>query len=340
MVDGRAGAPNDPAASEGTRERARALLAEAGLTKPPRASSPRRLLTVAIAILVVLAAILAGSLLALDRLQRTVTTTTVPPPTIPAPTPSSIPSGSLPAGPPLASYAMASADAAVLQAVGEGGQPLALERTPAPTFLTDPRRDPVVIYWWTGACTPCAAENEVVVSALEALGGTFRGLTTTTEPGEPGQPAPVATIDLRRAAYRGPVVLEAAEVEDARGRPDQPTTGQARLQAAAYDRSPFAPGSGGYAFVDVAGRYVAVGAGFTPALLRGRSVGAVAGQLAVPTSVLARAILGDALQLAAAVCLTLQELGRPRPGVCASPTVSALEAALPVRAPRGAVPAR
>jgi len=340
MVDGRAGAPNDPAASEGTRERARALLAEAGLTKPPRASSPRRLLTVAIAILVVLAAILAGSLLALDRLQRTVTTTTVPPPTIPAPTTSSIPSGSLPAGPPLASYAMASADAAVLQAVGEGGQPLALERTPAPTFLTDPRRDPVVIYWWTGACTPCAAENEVVVSALEALGGTFRGLTTTTEPGEPGQPAPVATIDLRRAAYRGPVVLEAAEVEDARGRPDQPTTAQARLQAAAYDRSPFAPGSGGYAFVDVAGRYVAVGAGFTPALLRGRSVRAVAGQLAVPTSVLARAILGDALQLAAAVCLTLQELGRPRPGVCASPTVSALEAALPVRAPRGAVPAR
>jgi len=83
-----------------------------------------------------------------------------------------------------------------------------------------------------------------------------------------------------------------------------------------------------------------VGAGFTPALLRGRSVRAVAGQLAVPTSVLARAILGDALQLAAAVCLTLQELGRPRPGVCASPTVSALEAALPVRAPSGAVPAR
>jgi hypothetical protein len=97
---------------------------------------------------------------------------------------------------------------------------------------------------------------------------------------------------------------------------------------------------GRYPVLDVAGQYVTVGAGFVPALLDSLSLRAVASQLAIPDSRLARAIIGNANELDAAVCVALQQLSKQLPAVCSLPAIAAIEQGLPRSAPHGAVRAR
>ncbi|HEV3211894.1 MAG TPA: hypothetical protein VGZ03_00720 [Acidimicrobiales bacterium] len=347
MPDGAGGVPTDAADSpepgraapagppKTTKEIAREALEAAGLTTPPKSTGgPRRLVLFTVVILVVLVLLVVGSLVALGHLKTKVTTPSSTPTSSPSATTTSStttttgPSATLPAGvSPLTAYASASADGVVLRQVGSGGQPILLLRTTARTFITDRSAAPVVVYWWNGTCAPCAAENLVVVSALESLGGTFTGLATTTETG--GFP----TIDLRHARYRGPVVLEASEVDGPTGRPDQPYSAQAGAQFRALDRPPYTKIPGGYPFLDVGGHFVQVGPGFAPSLLAGQSLRTIAADLTAPNSAMTRAIDGNADVLAAAICVTLAELSRPRPAVCANPSVAAIEPALPTSAP-------
>jgi hypothetical protein len=319
-----AGAPTDPL----VKERARALLYEAGLAKPPaRSTASRRVVLLAAVILVVLVVIVAASLTALGHLSSSSTTTT----TVPASTTTTtVPVGHLSAAAALAAFATASRDPALLQSVGAGGQPMDFARSAAPTFITDAHRRPVVVYWWSGDCSPCAPENLVVASALEALGGTFRGLAPGTEPG------PSPTLDLRHARYHGPVVLDAAEVTGPTGRPDQATGAQAAQQFHAFDARPYTPFPGAFPFLDVGGRYVMVGPDFSSALLAGSSFQGIAGRLGTPDDVVTRAVVGSANLLTAAVCVTLSELSQPLPIVCANPAIVALESQLPSVPPHGA----
>jgi hypothetical protein len=319
-----------------TKERAHEALAAAGLsTKPPKSDGARRVVTFAVVILVVLVVVVVGCLIALDHLQSQVTplpttpSTVVPPTT--SPTTTTV-AGAQPSGASttatLAAYETASTDGVVLREVGNGGQPVGLERTASQNFNTDAAANPVVVYWWDGGtCAPCAAENLVVVSALEALGGTFHGLAATTESG------PTATIDLRHASYHGPVLFEAAEVHGANGRVDQSAPPAATAQAAAYDAAPYTKQASALPFLDVGGRYVEIGSGFTSALLAGRSLSQVATTLSTPDDPVSRAVLGSANQLDAAVCTTLAELSRPLPTVCANPAIVSLELTLPTAAP-------
>jgi hypothetical protein len=339
MDPGAAAPPGTPGAAgapqKTTKEIAREALEAAGLTTPPRSTGgPRRLVLFSVVILVVLAVLVAASLVALGHLKtRLTTTTTLPTTTLPATTTTANTSTTSPSGgqrgpSALDAYAAASADGVVLRDVGSGGQPILLARTTARTYITDPAAAPVVVYWWNGTCTPCAAENLVVVSALESLGGTFTGLATTTETGG------FTTIDLRHASYRGPVVLEASEVDGPTGQPDQPYTSQAVAQYRAFDRPPYAKIAGGYPFLDVGGHFVQIGPGFASAQLAGLSLRTIARDLSSPNLALTRAIDGNADVLAAAVCLTLSELSRPRPTICANPSIAAIEPGLPTLAPR------
>ena len=329
-----------------TRERAHEALVAAGLDTPPsRSSGPRRLVIFAAVVLVVLALIVVGSLIALDHLQgkvttTTTTTTTPATPTTVAPTTTTVPliPGHPSSSPPLDAYVTASADGVVLRAVGTGGQPLPIVRTNTADFVTDPSHDPYLVYWWTGACGPCAAENLVVVSALSALGGTFGGLATTTEPAE--GTGTVTTIDLRHATYHGPVVLDASEVDGATGQPDQIPPPLAKSQFVAFDARPFTKDADSYPFLDVGGHFVQVGAGFTSQLLVGLTLRDLATDLTTPDSAVTRAIDGSANELDAAVCVALAELSRPRPTACSNPAIATIEPTLPRVAPRATSAAR
>jgi hypothetical protein len=130
--------------------------------------------------------------------------------------------------------------------------------------------------------------------------------------------------------------LEASEVVGANGLPAQAATSQATAQFRLYDVRPYTKDPGAHPFLDVAGRYVAVGVGYTPALLAGRSLSGIAAGLTTPDTPLTRAILGSANQLVASVCTTLAALSRPLPIVCSNPAILAIEPTLPTTAPRGA----
>lgn len=317
-----------------TRDVAREALLAAGLSKPPPSSNgARRLVVFSTVILVVLVVLVAASLIALDHLKTTVTvptsSTTTVPSTSTTTTSTTMPSaGGPPKGvSPLAAYAAASADGVVLAAVGAGGEEIPFVKTRSRTFITDPSAAPVVVYWWNGTCAPCAAENLVVVSSLEALGGTFKGLSTTTETGG------ITTIDLRHASYHGPIVLEASEVDGPNGRPDQPYGAQAGEQFQSYDVRPYTKDPGAYPFLDVGGHYVEVGPAFASALLQGLTLREIASDLATPDSAVTRSIDGSANELTAAVCRTLTLLSQHQPLVCANQAIVAIEPGLPKAPP-------
>jgi hypothetical protein len=335
---GPAGQP-PAAATEGptksTREIAHEALLAAGLTKPPKSSSgPRRLVMFSLVVLAVLVVLIVASLVALGHLKTTVTlppsTTTTYGSTTTSTTTTTTPAsgGGAPGVSPLVAYGEASANGVVLTAVGAGGQPLTFVRTKSPTYITDPAAAPVVVYWWNGTCTPCAAENLVVVSSLDALGGTFTGLATTTEPGE------TTTIDLSHASYKGPVVLQSAEVDGPTGQPDETYTAQALQQFQAFDRMPYTKDPASYPFVDIGGHYVQVGSGVSAALLQGLSLRRIAADLSNPDAPVTRAIDGNADELTAAICQTLQQLSQRRPLVCANPSIASIEPGLPATAPK------
>jgi len=339
--DPQGAAPTTGATPKLTKEQAHEVLEAAGLAKPPKSTgSPRRLLLYSVVVLVILVVLVVASLVALAHLKtRVTTTTTVPPTSLPTTTSSPTTSSTIrstggPGLSALAAYAAASRNELTLRSVGAGGQPLLFERTTSKTFITDRSAAPVVVYWWNGTCAPCAPENLVVVSALESIGGTFTGLTTTTEPGG------VVTIDLRHASYHGPVVLQSTEVDGPNGRPDQHYSAQAQAQFQAYDRPPFAKVAGGYPFLDIGGHFVQIGPGFAPALLSHLSMRSIARDLATADLPVTRAIDGNADELAAAICVTLSELSRPRPLRCENPSVAAIVPGLPTVAPHTAIATR
>jgi hypothetical protein len=323
-----------PPPEKTTREIARDALLSAGLSKPPKSSGgARRLVVFSTVVLVGLVVVVAGSLIALDHLKTTVTvpssTTTTAPSTSTTTTSTTIPSASgAPKGvSPLVAYGEASADGDVLAAVGPGGEEIPFVETKTKTFITDPSAAPVVVYWWNGTCAPCAAENLVVVSSLDALGGTFKGLSTTTETGG------ITTIDLRHASYHGPIVFEAAEVDGPTGRPDQPYGAQAAQQFQSFDQRPYTKDPGAYPFLDVGGHFVEVGPAFASALLQGLTIREIAKDLATPSSAVTRSIDGSANELTAAICRTLNLLSQRRPLICANQAIAAIEPGLPTAPP-------
>ncbi|MGH9030399.1 MAG: hypothetical protein ACRDV4_12395, partial [Acidimicrobiales bacterium] len=68
-----------------------------------------------------------------------------------------------------------------------------------------------------------------------------------------------------------------------------------------YDRAPYTNEAGSIPFIDIANRYVMVGAGYDPAVLSHLSLHQIAGDLSNTRSPVARAIDGEANLLIAAI---------------------------------------
>jgi hypothetical protein len=206
---------------------------------------------------------------------------------------------------------------AVLDSVGAPAGVQAPSRAPAGTALTAGGK-PLVLYIGAEYCPFCAAERWALALALSRF-GTFTDLSATRSSStdvDPGTP----TLSFYGATYRSPYVAFTA-VETATDQPDgkggyrpleAPTPAEVKLLDA-YD-----PG-GSIPFLDIANRWINVGAPYDPGAL-GRSVDAVAADLSQPGTAAARGVDGTANLLAAAICDVTG--GRPA-AVCASPAVTA-----------------
>jgi hypothetical protein len=186
------------------------------------------------------------------------------------------------------------------------------------TSLTGPKALPEVFYLGAEYCPYCAAERWPMIIALSRF-GTFSGLKTTTSSSSDVYPN-TPTFTFHGATYTSQYIdFVSVETTDRDRNPlESPTAAQQAL-VNQYDTS------GSIPFVDFGNRYAFSGAMYLPDILSGMSWQAVADTLQQPTSNQARAILGSANLITAAVCrLTSDEPA----SVCSSATIQSLEKSL------------
>lgn len=213
--------------------------------------------------------------------------------------------------------------AGVLDVVGAPGPPLVTP--PARLAHAQPLRSggrALVVYVGAEYCPFCAAERWALVVALSRF-GTFSHLGLATSSSQLVFPG-LQSFSFRGVSYRSPyVAFDAVETygsdttaSSGDFAPLQPLTGQASTLMQRLDVPPLAPVPSTLPFVDLGGRYVAVGSGFSPGILAGRPMDAIATDLAQATSPVAQAVDGTANELTAAIC---SSTGQQPASVCGSP---------------------
>jgi hypothetical protein len=204
-----------------------------------------------------------------------------------------------------------------LDAVGTGSANNLVKKVPGGP-LTGPNGHPEVFYMGAEYCPYCAAERWPMIIALSRF-GTFSGLKTTSSSSTDVYPN-TPTFTFHGAAYTSQYVdFVSVETTDRNQNPlESPTSAQQAL-VNQYDTS------GSIPFVDFGNRYAFSGAMYLPDVLGGMSWKAVADSLLNPSSPQAKAILGSANLITAAVC----KLTGDQPAtVCSSSTVQNIEKTL------------
>ena len=199
---------------------------------------------------------------------------------------------------------------------------------------------PLVTYIGAEYCPFCAAERWPLVVALSRF-GTFSGLRLSHSAADDVYPN-TATLSFYGSSYTSPY-LEFSAVElqtNVRSggtytELQTPTPAQENLLRT-YDVPPYVPASsaGAIPFLDTANLYTVTGSSYDVGLLRGLTQEQIGAMLKDGTTDQARAILGTANVLTAAVCSATAD--NPSE-VCGQPVVRTQEAALAaLPAPAGA----
>ena len=184
---------------------------------------------------------------------------------------------------------------------------------------------PEVLYIGAEYCPYCATERWALVQALSRF-GTFTNLGITHS-SSTDIFANTPTLTFHGATYASPS-LTFVGVETATNQPDgnggyklldSPTAAQTALWSAADPRLTIP-------FIDIGGRYLVTGATYNPTVLQGKSAAEIAAALSDPTSDVAKGAIGAANAITAAIC---QTTANQPSTVCATPTITALEAQLP-----------
>ncbi len=186
------------------------------------------------------------------------------------------------------------------------------------TPLIGPGGHPEVFYLGADYCPYCAAERWPLIIALSRF-GTFSDLKTTTSSSSDVYPN-TPTFTFHGATYASQYVdFVAVETTDRDSRPLETPTAAQQALVNQYDTT------GSIPFVDFANRYAFSGAMYLPDVLSGMSWQAVADALQQPDSPQAKAILGSANLITAAVC----RLTADQPtSVCSSAAIQAIEKTL------------
>jgi len=204
-----------------------------------------------------------------------------------------------------------------LDAVGTGSANNLIKRV-AGSALTGPSGHPEVFYLGAEYCPYCAAERWPMIIALSRF-GTFSGLKTTSSSSSDVY-ANTPTFTFHGATYASDYVdFVSVETTDRDRNPlESPTSAQQAL-VNQYDTS------GSIPFVDFGNRYAFSGAMYLPDVLSGMSWQAVADSVAQASSPQAKAVVGSANLITAAIC----KLTADQPAtVCSSATIQSIEKTL------------
>lgn len=203
-----------------------------------------------------------------------------------------------------------------------------VDDAPQPLLVGAPpseKRTPVVLYIGAEYCPYCAVMRWPLVVALDRF-GTFSGLELSTSSATDVFPS-TPTFTMVHAKYQSPyVALQTVElqtnVQNASGQYpplQQPTPSQEALFRH-YDPR------GNIPFLLIDGQYLLAGSPFSPDVLKGMDWHAIAASLPLGNTSAARAILGTANQITAAICAVD---GQTPAAVCQSTGVRDAAQALP-----------
>jgi hypothetical protein len=185
---------------------------------------------------------------------------------------------------------------------------------------------PSVLYIGAEYCPYCAAERWVMVVALSRF-GSFTGLGATHSSTTDIYPD-TQTFTFHGASYSSPY-LAFDPVETQTNVPsstggytalESPTAQQDQLLQRFDVTALTGTTTGAIPFLDIGGRFVLAGSNFSPQLLQGMTMAQIAQHLRTPDDPVAKAILGSANLLTAAIC---QATGGKPAGVCSSSGVVA-----------------
>jgi len=181
--------------------------------------------------------------------------------------------------------------------------------------LNGPTGKPEVFYMGAEYCPYCAAERWAMIIALSRF-GTFSGLQTTSSSSTDVYPN-TPTFTFHGASYTSQYIdFRSVETTDRNQNALESPTAADQALVNAYDRG------GSIPFVDFGNHYVFAGSTYLPDVLAGMSWQQVAAAVQQPSSPQAKAILGSANLVTAAVC---KLTGDQPTSVCSSATIQALE---------------
>ena len=189
---------------------------------------------------------------------------------------------------------------------------------------------PEVLYMGAEYCPYCAAERWSMINALSRF-GTLSGLSAIRSAARNGggtaEPYPnTPTWTFARATYAS-AYLAFTPVEMNTSIPDKATGGYTALQRPtsaqqALTDSYDAAYQGAIPFIDYGNKYVSVGASYDPGVLKGLTWAQIAADLHDPASPVARAVLGTANYMTAAICA----LTGDQPASACAAAITALQA--------------
>jgi hypothetical protein len=194
---------------------------------------------------------------------------------------------------------------ATLAAIGEPSAAAAPTATGAKKTLTAANGKPEVLFVGAEFCPYCAAQRWALVVALSQF-GTFNGLTATHSSTTDVFPD-TKTFSFYGSTYASTsldfasVELETNQVSGSSYATLQTPTASESALLDKYDAAPYTSQPGSIPFLDIANKYVSVGAGFTPQVLQGLSMQQIASQLDNKNSVVATAIDGEANRIVTAI---------------------------------------
>lgn len=155
-------------------------------------------------------------------------------------------------------------------------------------------------------CPFCAAERWPVVVALSRF-GSFSNLGQTTSARADVYPD-TATLSFHGSSYRSRYVAFTGyelRSNQLRGTTYTPLETMSKTDAAifdAYDGPPYLASKSSIPFLDLGGRYLSQGAGYSPGLLGGLDHLQIARAIADPSTEVSQAVLGSANTITAALC--------------------------------------
>ena len=164
---------------------------------------------------------------------------------------------------------------------------------------------PEILYVGAEFCPYCAAERWALVVALSRF-GTFSGLRATHSADGDVYPD-TKTFSFYGSTYTSPyfdfvpVEEQTNQLVDGAYATLQTPTPSEEAVLAKYDTTPYTSEPGSIPFLDIANKFVSIGASYTPQVLQGLSMQAIAEQLNDKNSVVATAIDGAANQITAAI---------------------------------------